>query len=142
MKTELASLDIHVIVRELRESLVGAYVDKAYQPSYDEIILTITGKGMGKRRLLVHNRSFHVPVHPGPGDATIPLALRDAAPQAHPQRTHRGHRPAGLRPHRGAPHPRKGRRVPAGMRALPQRHRHPGQGGRDRASRHLQALGL
>ncbi len=58
MKTELASLDIHVIVRELRESLIGAYVDKAYQPSYDEIILTITGKGMGKRRLLVHIGRF------------------------------------------------------------------------------------
>jgi predicted ribosome quality control (RQC) complex YloA/Tae2 family protein len=51
-------MDIHVIVGELREALVGAYVDKAYQPSYDEILLTITGGGQGKRRLLVHIGRF------------------------------------------------------------------------------------
>jgi predicted ribosome quality control (RQC) complex YloA/Tae2 family protein len=58
VKTELASLDIHVLVGELSQSLVGAYVDKAYQPSYDEILLTITGGGEGKRRLLVHIGRF------------------------------------------------------------------------------------
>jgi predicted ribosome quality control (RQC) complex YloA/Tae2 family protein len=58
VKTELSSLDIHVIVRELRDQLVGSYVDKAYQPSYDEIILTITGGGHPRRRLLVHIGRF------------------------------------------------------------------------------------
>ena len=58
MKTNLSSLDIHVIVRELREALVGAFIDKAYQPSYDEVLLTITGGGQAKRKLLVHIGRF------------------------------------------------------------------------------------
>ena len=58
MKTELASLDIHVLVGELREALVGSFVDKAYQPSYDEVLLTVTGGGQAKRRLLIHIGRF------------------------------------------------------------------------------------
>jgi predicted ribosome quality control (RQC) complex YloA/Tae2 family protein len=58
VKTSLASLDIHVIVEELKGALVGGYVDKAYQPSYDEILLTITGGGQAKRKLLVHIGRF------------------------------------------------------------------------------------
>ncbi len=58
VKKELSSLDIHVIVRELRDQLVGSYVDKAYQPSYDEIILTITGGGHPRRKLLIHIGRF------------------------------------------------------------------------------------
>ena len=58
VKKSLASLDIHVIVRELQQALMGAYVDKAYQPSYDEVLLTITGGGQAKRKLLVHIGRF------------------------------------------------------------------------------------
>jgi len=58
VKTELASLDIHVLVGELREALVGSFVDKAYQPSYDEVLLTVTGGGQTKRRLLIHIGRF------------------------------------------------------------------------------------
>ncbi|UCC92808.1 MAG: NFACT family protein [Thermoplasmata archaeon] len=58
MKTSLASLDIHVIVGELRKALVGGYVDKAYQPSYDEILLTVTGGGQPRRKVLVHIGRF------------------------------------------------------------------------------------
>jgi predicted ribosome quality control (RQC) complex YloA/Tae2 family protein len=74
VKTSLASLDIHVIVRELREALVGGYVDKAYQPSYDEILLTITGGGLPRRKVLVHigrfmcmtTRDREMPLSPSP----------------------------------------------------------------------------
>jgi predicted ribosome quality control (RQC) complex YloA/Tae2 family protein len=58
VKTELSSLDIHVIVRELQDALVGSFVDKAYQPSYDEVLLTITGGGHGRRKLLIHIGRF------------------------------------------------------------------------------------
>jgi len=58
VKTELASLDIHVLAGELREALVGSFVDKAYQPSYDEVLLTVTGGGQAKRRLLIHIGRF------------------------------------------------------------------------------------
>ncbi len=74
MKTELSSLDIRVLVGELREQLVGGFVDKAYQPSYDEILLAITGGGLPRRRLLVHigrficitSREREMPQRPSP----------------------------------------------------------------------------
>jgi predicted ribosome quality control (RQC) complex YloA/Tae2 family protein len=67
-------MDLRVIVRELREDLVGAYVDKAYQPSYDEIILAITGGGGPRRRLLIRigayicitQREQEMPQRPSP----------------------------------------------------------------------------
>ncbi|NOQ54659.1 MAG: DUF814 domain-containing protein [Thermoplasmata archaeon] len=58
MKKDLSSLDIHVLVGEMRDQLVGSYIDKAYQPSYDEILLTITGGGHPRRKLLIHIGRF------------------------------------------------------------------------------------
>jgi len=80
VKTNLSSLDIHVLVRELQQALVGAYVDKSYQPSYDEILLTITGGGQARRKLLIHigrfmcltTRDREMPLSPSP----FPMLLR------------------------------------------------------------------
>ncbi len=58
MKKELSSLDIHVLVRELSEALTGGHIDKAYQPSYDEVVLTVTGGNRPRRRLLIHIGGF------------------------------------------------------------------------------------
>ncbi len=58
MKKDLSSLDIHVLVGEMRDQLVGSYIDKAYQPSYDEVLLTITGGGHPRRKLLIHIGRF------------------------------------------------------------------------------------
>jgi predicted ribosome quality control (RQC) complex YloA/Tae2 family protein len=58
VKKDLSSLDIHVLVGEMRDQLVGSYIDKAYQPSYDEILMTITGGGHARRKLLIHIGRF------------------------------------------------------------------------------------
>jgi predicted ribosome quality control (RQC) complex YloA/Tae2 family protein len=54
VKKELASLDVRVLARELSAALAGGYLDKAYQPSYDELVLTVSGGGAPRRRLHIH----------------------------------------------------------------------------------------
>jgi len=51
VKKELSSLDVRVLARELSAALVDGRVEKAYQPSYDDLVLAITGGGGPKRRL-------------------------------------------------------------------------------------------
>jgi len=45
VKKELSSVDLRVLVRELRERLVGAKVDKAYQLGEKELFLRFYGRG-------------------------------------------------------------------------------------------------
>jgi predicted ribosome quality control (RQC) complex YloA/Tae2 family protein len=45
VKSELSSVDVRVLVCELRERLVGARVDKAYQVGAKELVLKLFGRG-------------------------------------------------------------------------------------------------
>jgi predicted ribosome quality control (RQC) complex YloA/Tae2 family protein len=51
VKKELSSLDVRVLARELSATLVDGHIDKAYQPTYDDLLLTVTGGGKARRRL-------------------------------------------------------------------------------------------
>ena len=43
---------LHLIKKELEEGIIGAKVDKVFQPSRDMIILAMRGKNMNRRLLL------------------------------------------------------------------------------------------
>ncbi len=51
VKKELSSLDVRVLARELSKGLVDGRIEKAYQPSYDDLLLTVTGGGGPRRKL-------------------------------------------------------------------------------------------
>ena len=58
VKKELSSLDVRVLARELSRALVDGRIEKAYQPSYDDLLLTITGGGGPRRRLHIRIGRF------------------------------------------------------------------------------------
>jgi len=52
MKRSLSGLDLIAVKREL-QAIVGSRIEKIYQPDRDELVITLSSKESGKRRLFV-----------------------------------------------------------------------------------------
>ena len=57
MKSSVSSFDIAALIPELREALLGAYLDKVYQPERDELLFVFNTKS-GKKDLLLKSGRY------------------------------------------------------------------------------------
>lgn len=57
MKSSVSSFDIVALIPELREELIGAYLQKLYQPERDEILFVFRAKN-GKREMLLKSGKY------------------------------------------------------------------------------------
>jgi len=68
----MSNVDIHRIVKELNDELLNVKVEKAYQPSYDTILIKLRKPGEGRRDLVIQaGTRIHLTEYPLP-NPTIP----------------------------------------------------------------------
>ena len=68
----MSNVDIYRIVKELNEEIIGARIDKSYQPSYDTIRIKLRKAGEGRKDLVIQaGVRIHLTDYPQP-NPTIP----------------------------------------------------------------------
>lgn len=68
----MSNVDIYRIVKELNEDIIGARIDKSYQPSYDTIRIKLRKAGEGRKDLVIQaGVRMHLTDYPQP-NPTIP----------------------------------------------------------------------
>ena len=67
MKTQLSSIDIHYLIKEL-EFLIGGKIDKIYNPSKKELILQFHFPNKGKQQLRIDEKSIYLTEHKFPSE--------------------------------------------------------------------------
>src|SRR5689334_550435 len=58
MKQGMTNVDVAAVAAELAPLLVGARLDKAYQPAKDQVLLRLRRKGTGKQDLVMQLGRF------------------------------------------------------------------------------------
>ena len=59
----LDGLFLHCIGQELETAVIGAKVDKVYQPSSEELVLTLRSRDLGALKLLLCARANSPRIH-------------------------------------------------------------------------------
>ncbi|MDO5825027.1 MAG: ribosome rescue protein RqcH [Methanosphaera sp.] len=68
----MSNVDIHRIVKELNDEILNVKVEKAYQPSYDTILIKLRKAGVGRKDLVIQaGTRIHLTEYPLP-NPTIP----------------------------------------------------------------------
>ena len=68
----MSNVDIHRIVKELNDEILNVKVEKAYQPSYDTILIKLRKAGEGRKDLVIQaGARIHLTEYPLP-NPTIP----------------------------------------------------------------------
>lgn len=68
----MSNVDIHRIVKELNDEILNVKVEKAYQPSYDTILIKLRKPGVGRKDLVIQaGTRIHLTEYPLP-NPTIP----------------------------------------------------------------------
>ncbi|MCS4541829.1 MAG: NFACT family protein [Euryarchaeota archaeon] len=71
MKTEVSSVDVSVIVKELKDKLIGARVEKVYQTAENEILIRLYQVGLGTIDLVIEaSKRLHITQYPRPAPIT------------------------------------------------------------------------
>lgn len=73
-RDQLSALEIRALMREL-EPLVGSFLDKAYQPTRDELLLRLRQPGVGRRDLYTRRGALVFLTNAPPANPTHPSAF-------------------------------------------------------------------
>lgn len=74
MKTQLASLDLHYLIKEL-QFLINSKLDKIYHPSKKELLLQFHVPGIGKKQLKINAQSIYLTEYKSPAAPPSDLCM-------------------------------------------------------------------